>query len=162
MLNVLAELLSCYKQYQIQLLEKQDRLQLEYSLLMEAGKVKPEDVEMILLPLASKPTEAKFLVSLTVDVSEVPQRTRESKTDMAMLLVTFRGPDWNHITPHLQLSKSLESIFGGPNTLHLPFFSNGSSLAVLRVGNKKVYSRKDKFIGPKSGKKENIHFSNVV
>ena len=129
LLNVLAELLSCYKQYQIQLLEKQDRLQLEYSLLMEAGKVKPEDVEMILLPLASKPTEAKFLVSLTVDVSEVPQRTCESKTDMAMLLVTFRGPDWNHITPQLQLSKSLESIFGGPNTLHLPYFSSDSSLA---------------------------------
>ena len=129
LLNVLAELLSCYKQYQIQLLEKQDRLQLEYTMLMESGNVKPEDVEMILLPLASKPTEARFLVSLTVDVSEVPHRTRESKTDMAMLLVTFRGPDWNYITPQLHLSKSLENIFGGPNTLNLPYFSCDTSLA---------------------------------
>lgn len=129
LLNVLAELLSCYKQYQIQLLQKQDRLQIEYTMLMEEGKVKPEDVEMILLPLASKPTEARFLVSLTVDVSEVPYRTRESKTDVAMLLVTFRGPDWNYITPHLQLSKSLENIFGGPNMLHLPHFSCNTSLA---------------------------------
>ena len=129
LLNVLAELLSCYKQYQIQLLEKQDRLQLEYTMLMQVGEVKPEDVEMILLPLASKPTEARFLVSLTVDVSEVPHRTRESKTDMAILLVTFRGPDWNYITPQLHLSKSLENIFGGPNTLHLPYFSGNTSLA---------------------------------
>lgn len=98
-------------------------------MLMQSKEVKPEDMEMILLPLASKPTEARFLVSLTVDVSEVPQRTRESKSDMALLLVTFRGPDWNHITPQLQLSKSLEHIFGGPNTLHLPHFSSDTFLA---------------------------------
>ena len=98
-------------------------------MLMQSGEVKPENVEMILLPLASKPTEARFLVSLTVDVSEVPHRTRESKTDMALLLVTFRGPDWNYITPQLQLSKSLESIIGGSNTLHLPYFSSDTSLA---------------------------------
>ena len=129
LLNVLAELLSCYKQYQIQLLQKQGRLELEYTMLVQSEDAKPEDVETILLPLASKPTEARFLVSLTVDVSEVPYRTRESKSDMAMLLVAFRGPDWNHITPQLQLSKSLENMFGGPNTLHLPHFSPDMTLA---------------------------------
>ncbi|XP_076673061.1 BRISC and BRCA1-A complex member 2 [Andrena cerasifolii] len=129
LLNVLAELLSCYKQYQIQLLQKQERLQLEYTMLMQSGEVKPEDVEMVLLPLASKPTEARFLVSLTVDVSKLPHRTCESKTDVAMLLVTYRGPDWNYITPQLQFSKSLENIFVGPNVLRLPHFLCDTFLA---------------------------------
>ncbi|KOC70040.1 BRCA1-A complex subunit BRE [Habropoda laboriosa] len=122
LLNVLVELLSCYKQHQIQLLEKQIRLQFEYNTLMRPPEVNPEDVEMILLPFNSKPTEARFLIRLSVDVSQLPNRTCKSKNDTAMLLVTFSGADWDRITPQLHFSKSLKEILGGTGGLHLPHF----------------------------------------
>ncbi|XP_003699445.1 BRISC and BRCA1-A complex member 2 [Megachile rotundata] len=123
LLNVLTELLSCYKQYQMQLLQKQERLQLEYDMLMKSTLVKPEDVEMILLPSGSKPTEARFLINLSVDVSQLESRTCDSETDTAMLFIVFSGTDWNRVTPQLYLSKTLEKAFDGHPALNLPHFS---------------------------------------
>ncbi|OAD61575.1 BRCA1-A complex subunit BRE, partial [Eufriesea mexicana] len=113
LLNVLMELLSCYKQHQIQLLQKQSRLQLEYNMLMESTEIKPEDVEIILLPCSSKPVEARFLISLSVDLSQLQIRTCKSESDVAILLIIFSGADWSRITPQLDISKSLEKIFSG-------------------------------------------------
>lgn len=121
--NVLVELLDCYKQHQIQLLAKQsDRLQLEYSTLVGETDISTADVEMILLPLGCKPTEARFLISLSIDFSQLPSYIYHSETDSAMLTVTFYGPDWNRIVPQLYLSKSLEKAFGGSPSLHIPPF----------------------------------------
>lgn len=103
----------------MQLLQKQDKLQLEYNMLMKSTEVKSEDVEIILLPFGSKPTEARFLISLFVDVSQLETRTCKSESDTAMLLIIFSGTDWNRITPQLHFSKSLEEALGGP-TLNLP------------------------------------------
>lgn len=128
LLNVLIELLSCYKQYQMQLLQKQERLQLEYDMLMKSTQVKPEDVEMILLPSGSKPTEARFLINLSVDVSQLESRTCDAEIDTAMLFVVFSGPDWNRVTPQLYFSKTLEKAFGGHGTLNLPHFPVGKLL----------------------------------
>ncbi|CAL7934392.1 unnamed protein product [Xylocopa violacea] len=122
LLNVLVELLACYKQHQIQLLQKQTRLQIEYHMLMESTEMKQENVEMILLPFSSKPTEAKFLINLTVDLSKLQTRTCNSETDTAMLLVVFSGTDWNRIIPQLYFSKSLEEILGRTDTLSIPPF----------------------------------------
>ncbi|XP_031833265.1 BRISC and BRCA1-A complex member 2 [Nomia melanderi] len=122
LLNVLMELLSCYKQHQIQLLQKQDRLKLEYSMLMGSSEIAPEDVEVMLLPFGSKPTEAKFLISLSIDVSQLQNSSFELENDIVMLLVTFCGPNWNRIIPQLYFSKSLEQILGGTSALHLPHY----------------------------------------
>ncbi|XP_033191409.2 BRISC and BRCA1-A complex member 2 [Bombus vancouverensis nearcticus] len=128
LLNVLRELLSCYKQHQVQLLQKQARLQLEYNMLMNSGEVKTEDVEVILLPSSSKPMEARFLISLSVDVSQLEIRTCKSESDIAMLLVTFSGTDWSRITPQLYFSKSLEESLSGTGELHLPHFPSDTYL----------------------------------
>ncbi|CAK9820896.1 NAD(P)H-hydrate epimerase [Anthophora plagiata] len=123
LLNVLMELLSCYKEHQIQLLEKQSRLQFEYNVLMRQPEVELEDVEVILLPFSSKPTEARFLIKLSVDISQLQNRPCKSKNDAAMLLVTFSGADWEHIALQLYFSKSLEEILSGASASHLPPFS---------------------------------------
>ncbi|XP_011880926.1 PREDICTED: BRCA1-A complex subunit BRE-like [Vollenhovia emeryi] len=121
LLNVLNELLWCYKEYQIQLLGKQgDRLQLEYSTLVGETEICKEDIEVMMLPLGSKPIEARFLIRISVDYSRLPPRVNKSQNDEAMLLVTFYGPDWNRIMPQLYLSKNLEDVFGGPESLRIP------------------------------------------
>ncbi|XP_076239563.1 BRISC and BRCA1-A complex member 2 [Calliopsis andreniformis] len=129
LVNVLIELLSCYKQYQIDLLQKQNRLQIEYNMLIKSTEVKSKDVEIILLPLGSKPTEAKFLISLSIDVSKLPHSMTESRSNVAMLLVTFCGADWNRIIPELVFPKYIEKMLGGANALHLPNFSSDTCLA---------------------------------
>ncbi|CAK9795205.1 BRISC and BRCA1-A complex member 2 [Anthophora quadrimaculata] len=128
LLNVLMELLSCYKEHQIQLLEKQSQLQFEYNTLMKLPEMKPEDVEVILLPFTSKPTEARFSIRLSVDISQLPNRPYESQNDAAMLLVTFSGADWEHNTPQLYFSKTLEEIVSGTNASHLPPFPSHQTL----------------------------------
>lgn len=95
---------------------------------MNSGEVKTEDVEVILLPSSSKPTEARFLISLSVDVSQLEIRTCKSESDIAMLLVTFSGTDWSRITPQLYFSKSLEESLSGTGELHLPHFSSDTYL----------------------------------
>lgn len=123
LLNVLIELLHCYKQHQIQLIDKQgDRLQLEYSTLVGETDIRAEDVEVILLPMGFKPTEARFLISLSIDVPLLPICINQSKNNMAVLDVTFCGPAWNRIIPRLYLSKQLEEVFGGSANLHIPPF----------------------------------------
>ncbi|KAG7197433.1 hypothetical protein KM043_013291 [Ampulex compressa] len=121
--KVLIELLLYYKQHQIQQLAKQgDRLQIEYSTLVGVTEICVEDIEMILLPLGTKPTEARFLIRIAMDFSQLPARNNRCENDMAMLLVIFYGSDWNCIVPQLYLSNSLEKAFGGPNALHIPPF----------------------------------------
>ncbi|KZC09002.1 BRCA1-A complex subunit BRE [Dufourea novaeangliae] len=110
LLNVLMELLACYKEHQIQLLQKQDRLKLEYSMLIDSSQIAPGDVEIILLPFASKPTEAKFLITLLVDLSQLQNYGFELENETAMLLITFSGPNWNRIQTHLHISKFLQPI----------------------------------------------------
>ncbi|XP_076296830.1 BRISC and BRCA1-A complex member 2 [Lasioglossum baleicum] len=111
LLNVLMELLSCYRQHQIELLQKQERFEMEYSVLMNSTEIAQEDVEVILLPFGSKPTEARFLISLSIN----PQLDEEHETygpenETAMLLVTFYGPNWNRIMPQIYFSKYLEYV----------------------------------------------------
>lgn len=121
LLNVLIELLLYYKEHQIHLLGKQgDRLQLEYSTLLGETEICKEDIEVMMLPLGSKPVEAKFLIHISMDYSRLPPRVNKSQNDEAMLLVTFYGPDWNRVLPQLYLSKTLEDVFGGPESLRIP------------------------------------------
>lgn len=97
-------------------------------MLVRSTEIKSEDVEVILLPSSAKPTEAKFLINLSVDVSNLPITVPKSGSNVAMLLVTFCGMDWNRITRQFFPSKFLEEILGGSNTLHLPSFSTDSCL----------------------------------
>lgn len=123
LLKVIMELLSYYKQHQVQLLGKGElgqRLHLEYSMLINEKKICPEDIEVILLPLGTKPVEACFSIRLDIDFSQLPNRTNQSQNDAAMLRVTFRGPEWSCVTPYLYLSKSLEETFSGAASLHIP------------------------------------------
>lgn len=122
LLNVLTELLSCYKQHQIELLSKQSRLELEYRVLVESTGIEISDVEIILLPLGGKPTEARFLINLTVDVSELPERSNSTDDCMAQLIVTFSGENWNRIQPELRFSKSLDNLLGVTSGLRVPPF----------------------------------------
>lgn len=94
-----------------------------------------EDVEVILLPFSSKPTEVRFLISLSVDLSQLQNRTSKSESDIVMLLVTYCGVDWNRITPQLHFSKSLEETLGGTGELRLPQFLSDTSLVqyILKV-----------------------------
>lgn len=120
--NVLTELLLYYKEHQVQLLGKQgDRLQFEYSTLVGETEIFTDDIEVIMLPLGTKPTEARFLIRISMDYSRLPPRINKSQNE-AMLIITFYGPDWNRILPQLYLSKTLEDIFGGPESLHIPPF----------------------------------------
>ncbi|XP_011637553.1 BRISC and BRCA1-A complex member 2-like isoform X1 [Pogonomyrmex barbatus] len=119
--NVLKELLFYYKEHQIQLLGKQgDRLQLEYSTLVGETEICKEDIEVIMLPLGTKPTEARFLIRISMDYSRLPPRINKSQNDEAMLLITFYGPDWNRILPQLHLSETLKNAFGESESLHIP------------------------------------------
>ncbi|KAG6802092.1 BRISC and BRCA1-A complex member 2 [Apis mellifera caucasica] len=128
LLNVLKELLLCYKEHQIQLIQKQARLQIEYNMLVTSQEIRQEDIEMILLPFSSKPTEARFLISLSVDLSQLQIRTCKSESDVAVLLVTFSGTDWNRITSQLQFSKSLEGILNEIVELYIPYFPSDTHL----------------------------------
>ncbi|XP_011156053.2 BRISC and BRCA1-A complex member 2 [Solenopsis invicta] len=121
LLNVLHELLLYYKEHQVELLGKQgDRLQFEYSTLVGETEICKDDIEVMMLPLGSKPMEAKFLIRICVDCSRLPPRINKSQNEEAMLLVTFYGPDWNRISSQLYLTKTLEDAFGGSETLHIP------------------------------------------
>nr|XP_050854993.1 BRISC and BRCA1-A complex member 2-like [Vespula vulgaris]XP_050854994.1 BRISC and BRCA1-A complex member 2-like [Vespula vulgaris]XP_050854996.1 BRISC and BRCA1-A complex member 2-like [Vespula vulgaris] len=127
LLKVIVELLSYYKEHQVQLLKKQgQRLNLEYSMLIET--VPQEDIEVILLPMGTKPIEAYFSIRLDIDFSQLPTRINQSQNDAAMLLVTFCGPDWNCVVPNLYLSQSLEETFSGAASLHIPPFLPNSYL----------------------------------
>lgn len=95
-------------------------MQLEYSTLVGDTEISSQDIEVIMLPLGTKPTEARFLIRIFIDYSRLPSRTNKSQNDEAMLIITFYGPDWNRIVPQLRLSKTLEDIFGGPDSLHIP------------------------------------------
>ncbi|XP_024938236.1 BRISC and BRCA1-A complex member 2-like [Cephus cinctus] len=147
LLRVLSELFWYYKKHQIDLLEKQgDRLQLEYSTLVGETEICAEDVEMILLPSGTRPTEARFLIRMAMDFSQLPARSNQSRNDAAMLLVTFHGQDWNHIIPQLYLSKSLEEAFGGPSALHIPPFPPDKYLMDYVPEVKKFISEKINFL----------------
>lgn len=97
-------------------------MQFEYSTLIGETEISKEDIEVIMLPLGTKPTEARFLIRIVMDYSRLPPRINKSQNDEAMLIITFYGPDWNRILPQLYLSKTLEDIFGGPESLHIPPF----------------------------------------
>lgn len=106
--------------FQIESLAQQgDRLQFEYSTLV--AELHMNDVEVILLPLGGKPTEARFLIRISMDCC-LPPCVDKLHDNETMLHITFYGPDWNRIVPKLFLSKTLEKSFGGPDTLHLPPF----------------------------------------
>lgn len=106
--------------FQIESLIRQgDRLQIEYSTLVGETKLDDNDIEVILLPLGGKPTEARFLIRISIDCC-LPPCVDKSQDNETMLHITFYGPDWNRIVSKLYLSKTLEKIFGGPDTLHLP------------------------------------------
>ncbi|XP_043265435.1 BRISC and BRCA1-A complex member 2-like [Colletes gigas] len=127
LLNVLMELLSCYKEYQIQLLQKQVELEREYSTLMKT-EIRLQDVEIILLPFGSKPTEAKFLISLSVDLSQLQNYSCKSENYVAILIVTYCGTNWSRIISHLHLTKPLEDVLGGTNAMQLPNFPRNKFL----------------------------------
>ncbi|KAK2575710.1 hypothetical protein KPH14_012099 [Odynerus spinipes] len=122
LLKVIIELLSYYKEHQVQLLKRQaERLNLEYSMLIHDMQISPKDIEVILLPVGTKPIEARFSIRLDIDFSQLPPtRTNQSQNNAAMLLVTFRGQDWNCVIPNLYLSKSLEETFSEAASLHIP------------------------------------------
>ncbi|XP_076654867.1 BRISC and BRCA1-A complex member 2 [Halictus rubicundus] len=120
LLKVLMELLLCYKNHQIELLQKHERFKMEYSVLMNSPEIEQEDVEVILLPFGSKPTEVKFLISLSINVSQLENKNFKSENDTAMLLVTFYGPNWNRITPQIFFSKYLEQVLNKTSGLQIP------------------------------------------
>ncbi|XP_053980708.1 BRISC and BRCA1-A complex member 2-like isoform X1 [Hylaeus volcanicus] len=126
LLNVLMELLVCYKDHQIQLLHKQEVLKREYTMLMKTD-IRLEDVETLLLPLGSKPTEARFLISLSVDLSQLQNRTCESENAVAILHVTYSGTNWDRIMTQLYLTKPLEDVLGNTQLL-LPHFPRNKFL----------------------------------
>ncbi|XP_046481543.1 BRISC and BRCA1-A complex member 2 isoform X1 [Neodiprion pinetum] len=129
LLMVIVQLLSYYKEHQINLLEKQgERLKFEYSTLVNETEICPEDMEVISLPTGVRPVETRFLIRMAMDFSKLPERISHPQDDEAMLLVTFNGPDYDHITPELYLSKSLEDAFGGPAALHIPPFQSSKYL----------------------------------
>lgn len=99
-----------------------ERLNLEYNMLIE--EVSEEDIEVIFLPVGTKPTEAYFSIRLNIDFSQLPTRINQSQNDAAMLLVTFCGPDWNFVVPNLYLSQSLEETFSGAASLNIPPFAS--------------------------------------
>lgn len=114
---------SAFFHFQVHLLGQQgDRLQFEYSTLVGETEIYTNDIEVIMLPLGTKPTEARFLIRISMDYSRLPPRINKLQNDEAMLIITFYGPDWNRILPQLYLSKTLEDIFGGPESLHIPPF----------------------------------------
>lgn len=86
-----------------------------------------KDIEVMLLPLGTRPTEARFLIRISMDYSRLPSRIDKSH-DETMLIITFYGPDWKRIIPQLYLSKTLEEVFGGPDSLHIPPFPHNKCL----------------------------------
>ncbi|XP_078037659.1 NAD(P)HX epimerase isoform X1 [Augochlora pura] len=144
LLNVLMELLLCYKQHQVQLLQKQDRLKGEYDMLMSSPSIAQEDVEVMLLPFGSKPMEATFLLSLSIDVSQLIDRPFQSQNDIAMLLVTFYGPNWNRIMRQIHFSKYLEQVLDGTSTLELPHYPIDKPLTHYVLETKKYIEEKVK------------------
>ncbi|XP_015122889.1 BRISC and BRCA1-A complex member 2 [Diachasma alloeum] len=129
LLRVLTELVFHYKKHQIdQLNQFGDRLNIEYKALLSETEICSEDVELILLPNSTQPEEAHFLIRIAIDFSKLPGKHAVINSDAVLLLVTFQGPHWNRITPHLYFSKDLEETFGGSNALHLPSFPEDKSL----------------------------------
>ncbi|XP_066597334.1 BRISC and BRCA1-A complex member 2-like [Prorops nasuta] len=120
--KVLIELLLCYKRYQIQLLEQKAELPVEYTTLIDKAKICEEDVEVIILPIGGKPMEVKFVIRIAMDFSQLPIYDNNADSNAVMLIVTYYGPEWDRIVPQLYLSKTLEEVLGGSNSLHIPPF----------------------------------------
>lgn len=87
--------------------------------------VDPEDVEMILLPSSHKPTEARFLIGLSVDISGLDCGVKRNE---AMLVISYTGADWARITPKIHFSKFLEEALDRKDSFYLPPFSSEKCL----------------------------------
>lgn len=81
-----------------------------------------------MLPLGTKPIEARFFIRILMDCTRLPPSVYKSQNDEAILIITFYGPDWNRIVPQLYLPKTLEETFGGPDSLHVPPFPSNKYL----------------------------------
>lgn len=140
LLNVLMELLLCYKQHQIELLQTQERIGMEYNLLMNSMEINVEDMEVILLPFGSKPTEARFLIRLSINVPKLEDETHTRENDTTMLCITFYGPTWNRINPQIFLSKYLEHVIN--KSYQLPHYPPDKLLSDYVVEVKKKLEEK--------------------
>ncbi|KAK0175223.1 hypothetical protein PV327_008989 [Microctonus hyperodae] len=121
LLNVLLELLMFYKHHQINLLN--ERLQMEYSMLIEQTEICDEDLEILLLPDPINPTEAHFVIRIAGDYSKLPKKIIGDSNNIAIMLhVVFQGVNWQRVTPQIFFSSNLIDILGNPNNLNIPPF----------------------------------------
>ncbi|KAL4238039.1 hypothetical protein ACF0H5_002750 [Mactra antiquata] len=129
--KVVEELVYQYRKYQENIIAKAQRLQFEYSSLIELTDVKSEDIEIQVSKTENRLGPINFLMKLHVDFSRIPAYIvkLDPGEDAAMLLVTYNSPEGTRITPMVYLSPRVERALGGSSNLRIPGFPTGSCLS---------------------------------
>ncbi|XP_033646697.1 BRISC and BRCA1-A complex member 2-like [Asterias rubens] len=124
---VINELLVAYKDHQRSLLN--DRLQFEYTSLLETGKFTTIEVHHS-RKTPRGPLTVNFLIRLPVDFSNIPEFITKDNPgeDAAILLVSFQNQEATKVSPQLYLSPRVEHALGGAASLRIPVFQNGGCL----------------------------------
>ncbi|XP_042902647.1 BRISC and BRCA1-A complex member 2-like [Parasteatoda tepidariorum] len=127
LLLVLKEFLHHYQKYQASRLENYSRVQFEYSTLTQQTNISEDDIEVYVSDEKEGPIN--FLIQLGVKFSGIPKIFRSDLGhDVALLMVTFNGPEGTKITPKLCLPPKIEHALGTPLSWRLPSFSSDGCL----------------------------------
>ncbi|VDH98164.1 BRCA1-A complex subunit BRE [Mytilus galloprovincialis] len=130
LLQVIEELLRMYKAHQERIVEAYDRLQFEYSSLVNQSDITSQHVEVHILRFESKVGPISFLIRLPVDFTRIPPFLSKDNPgeDSAILLISFLSPSSSKITPQLYLSPKVEHALGGAANLRIPAFPSDGCL----------------------------------
>ncbi|XP_052769437.1 BRISC and BRCA1-A complex member 2-like [Mya arenaria] len=129
--HVINELVIEYRRYQERLVSEIERLNFEYTSLLEGTAVTPDTMEIHVSRTENRVGPINFLIKLHVDFSKIPEYMVKLNLgeDAALLLVTYHTAEGSRITPQLYMSHRLEKALGGGNNLRIPVFPEQSCLS---------------------------------
>lgn len=123
-------LLDLYRQYQLYQVEKlsaNDKMRIEYELLMKSNCVGQSDVEVF-----CQHENGPYIFHINLNVTVYVKTFTQDKSNdrfTAKLTVTFKGRDQEQVTPDLMLSENLQEVIGGIKRLQVPPYCLRKSLA---------------------------------
>ncbi|KAK4288529.1 hypothetical protein Pmani_038441 [Petrolisthes manimaculis] len=125
--QLLHQLLQYYKQHQLEKLEENYVLQIQYQSLLKGLKIGENDIEISVSREGQR--ESSLMVRLPLSLQDVPPVLVDANpgTPTTLLEVTFPGNDGVFVA-RLHLSPRVEAVVGGASTLALPSVPPGTCL----------------------------------
>lgn len=123
------QLLQLYRRYQLDRLEEDEILQIQYQSLLKALKIGEGDIEISVNNTEQPTTTPSFLVRLPLSLQDVPPVLVDANpgTPTTLLQVNFPRREGAFV-PKLHLSPSVESLIGDASSLALPAVPPGICL----------------------------------